>query len=153
MSFSTKSDIESCGCGPSAFRIHVQKHQLLIHRGTQIQLQHHHRRHKKRPQTYLSTFPVPSNVALPVCIAVRLHASFAGCNRRTYVIATRTQAQHDVRLPSSRWITPMRHDRCSCQRLETTASRQHHAQSICQSMATVALATDRAEPHVEGSST
>ena len=32
MSFSTKSDTESCGCGPSAFRIHVQKHQLLIHR-------------------------------------------------------------------------------------------------------------------------
>ena len=33
MSLSTKSDIESCECEPSAFRIHVQMHPLLIHRG------------------------------------------------------------------------------------------------------------------------
>ena len=85
---------------------------------THVQLLYHHCRHKKLPQANLSTFPVPSNVALRMCIVVRLHTRFAGCNRGTFVIATRTQAQHHVRVPSSRWITPMQNNRSFCQRLE-----------------------------------
>ena len=98
---------------------------------THIQLFYHHCRHKNLLQTNLSTFPVPSNVTLRMLIAVRLHARFAGCNRGTYVIATRTLAQHHVRVPSSRWITPMQHNRCSCQRPEKLQADSTTHQNTC----------------------